>query len=291
MKKTNWSIWMIGCMLSIFIVSCEKEKATIDPTLPSSSSSTGIPLRNQAGIGYMLHLDSPTLKSSLYKGSTFLPNNVTMNFVGNFVIGANPIKQATGLACRNGEFWICTSSLSNYPNRLMQFSSTLVLINSVALSNTNITHIEYTSVGDLFGLDPVAKRINRITPGTGVCIAVGPVLSTPPGYRLSGLANYLNFSTGAQEIGVGYLDNNLATLDGIYGVNLTTMLFPTVVQQKYTPFSPLAIQYQANNRGFYAAPSTSFNTWYFNTLFTANAPPIPFVSPITLSIADISETL
>jgi hypothetical protein len=291
MKNLFFSKWALACTFLTLVSSCTKDQLVTSNSADSAAQGQNVPHRNQAGIGYMVNVDPVTHKSFLYKGSTFIPTNVNMNLVGAFAIGGTTVTYANGLACAGNDFWICTSPLSNFPNRLLRFSGALVLISSVPLSNVNVAYIEFRATGQLLALDAVAKRINQITVGTGLCTAIGPVITPPAGYTLSGLADYTNSATGLQEVGVGFLDNNAATDDGIYGVNIGTLAFPIVVKNKFVPSSPLAIQYQAANKGFFAAPNLALNTWYFDPLFSLSAPPIPTVVPNTLGITDMSETL
>jgi hypothetical protein len=284
MKKIsiNW-VAVMAALLSL--TSCQKEQA-VNPN-PVDQTSKSIPNKNTTTGAYILTVNPTTHVSSIYKAG-LLPTSVNMGLYSTLSVNGNQLTYANGLAYIGGRFIVTTSSLSNFPNRILVFSTgtiPLTLSNSAAMTNLNISHIEYSpTLGTLYGLDAVAQKINTVGIN-GVCAPVGPVINPGGGYHLSGLADY----PAASGIAVVALDNTTA-IDKIIGVNLSTNVLTTLASNNFTPAPSLGLALQYFNTGFYTGTDVSSYKWFYNTIGSGTSPAIATVSPAGLPIADITAT-
>jgi hypothetical protein len=278
--------WVAVMTTLLSLTSCQKEQA-VDATNHAEVKQASIPTKNTQGGIYMLSVDAVGHKSFLYKGG-LAPTSVVMGQSGVFSISGTTVTYANGLAYQGGFFWITTGSLSNFPNRLMKFNSSLVFQSAALLTNPNISHLEYsTALGGFFALDAVGFRINKVLT-TGVCVAAGPVLNPGAGYHLSGLTDYNDPSTGF-GIAVAFLDNT-AGVDKIVGVNLSTNAVTGIASNSFTPCTTLGLGLQYSTTGFYSAMSVSTSPWFYNVYGSGVSPAISSVSPLNLPIQDMTAT-
>jgi hypothetical protein len=288
MKKISIK-WIAVMTALLSLTSCQKENAAnpSNANALAAESQTKIPTKNVTGGSYVLSVDPITHKSSVYKAG-LTPSNVSMGLVGAVTIGGTTVTYANGLAYLGGRFWISTSSLSNFPNKLLLYTGALVLAGSSGMTNPNISHIEYsTALGNIYGLDAVSLKINTVS-SAGLCTPVSPAIVAGGGYHLSGLTDYKDPSFG-YGIAVVALDNT-AAIDKIIGVNLTLGTYSTIASNNFTPASTLGIALQFLTTGFYTGTDIAPYKWFYNIIGSGPSAPIPVVTPAGLAIADIAAT-